>query len=120
MGAFDVLAVTLVSSAQTLNQTWPFVTLPNFGVHVAKVLPLSKAIYMQLLPLIMPENRIEWESYSLQNKGWVDDVIRVQEKWKNYYGPDIDHWNAHGIIYGDFDDMPYNLTYVPYRSYGVV
>jgi hypothetical protein len=110
MGAFDVLAVTLVSSAQAMNQTWPFVTLPNFGVHVAKVLPLSKAIFIQFIPLVTPENRIEWETYSLQNKDWVDETIRVQEKWKNYYGPKIDQWTAHGIIHGDFGDMPYNLT----------
>jgi hypothetical protein len=115
MGAFDVLAVTLVSSAQTLNQTWPFVTMPNFGVHVAKLLPLSKAMYIQLTPLVTPENREQWENYSLQHKDWVDNVIQIQENWKNYYGPNVDKWSAHGIIHGDFGDMPYNLTYVTYR-----
>jgi hypothetical protein len=112
MGAFDVLAVTIVSFPQAMNQPWPFVTLPNFGVQVAKVLPLSKAIFIKFVPLVTPENRLEWESYSKEQQEWVNQTIRVQNKLKYYYGPAIDNWNAYGIIHGDFEDMPYNLKYV--------
>jgi hypothetical protein len=110
MGAFDSLAVTFISFARAQNQSWPFVTIPDFPLHVSKILPLSKAMFIHMVPLVTSENRLQWEAFSLENKNWVDEAIKIQEKWKNYFGPKIDNWNAHGVITGDFFDMPYNLT----------
>jgi hypothetical protein len=110
LGAFDTLSVTLVSSARALNQSWPFVTLPDFAMHVAKLLPLSKALYIQISPLVTPANRLEYEYFAAENDAWVDETIAIQENWVNYYGPTIPNWTANEVIFGDFEDMPYNLT----------
>jgi hypothetical protein len=120
MRALDVLALTIVSSAQAMNQTWPFVTLPNFELHVAKVLPLTKSIFIRFAPLVAPENRLQWESYSIEQHAWVNQTIRMQKKWKNSNDPNIDNWNAYGTIHGDFDDMPYNLTCVIFTEITLV
>jgi hypothetical protein len=110
LGAFDTLSVTLVSSARALNQPWPFVSLPDFAMHVAKILPQSKALYIQISPLVTPANRLEYEYFAAENDEWVDETIAIQENWINYYGPTIPNWTANEVIFGDFEDMPYNLT----------
>lgn len=110
MGAFDSLAVTLVSYARAMNQTWPFVTLPNYGMHVAKLLSVSKAIYIFVNPLVTPENRRDWESFALENQFWVNETMQLQEHWKGYHGPVIYNWTAEEEIFSDFSSLPYNLT----------
>lgn len=110
MGAFDALAVTLVSYAQASNQSWPFVTLPNYGMHVAKILPVSKAIYIFVNPLVTPENRRDWESYALNNQHWVNETMYLQEHWSGYNGPVIYNWTAEEEIFSDFSNLPYNFT----------
>jgi hypothetical protein len=105
MGAFDALAVTLVSYAQASNQSWPFVTLPNYGMHVAKILPVSKAIYIFVNPLVTPENRRDWESYALNNQHWVNETMYLQEHWSGYNGPVIYNWTAEEEIFSDFSNL---------------
>jgi hypothetical protein len=110
MGALDSLAVTLMSDAHLLNQTWPFVTIPNFGVRGSKILPLSKAFYIQVEPLVTPENRKKWEEYALENQYWVDETMKIQESWKNYYGPVVYNWTAAEKVFSHFGDLSYDLT----------
>ena len=83
----DNLAVALVSHAKALNATWPFVTLDDFAVRIAKVLPLTDAILIAVLPVVTPENRLQWENYSRTHDQWVIDGIDVQNNWDLYYGP---------------------------------
>ena len=73
LGLLDTLSVTYVSYALDQNLSWPFVTLPNFGARMAKLLPLTDAVSISLLPIIHPEVRHEWEAYSLKNDQWVND-----------------------------------------------
>jgi hypothetical protein len=93
-----------------MNQSWPFVTLPNYGMHVSKILPVSKAIYIFVNPLVTPENRREWESYALDNQHWVNETMVLQENWSGYNGPVIYNWTAEEEIFADFSSLPYNLT----------
>ena len=83
----DNLAVALVSHANADNLTWPFVTLDDFAVRVAKVLPLTDAIFIAVLPVVTPANIFQWDNYSRTNNGWVDEAIDIQESWELYYGP---------------------------------
>jgi hypothetical protein len=110
LGLFDGLAVTTVSHARATGMEWPFVTLPDFGVRLAKILPLSKAIAIYLIPVVTPAKRSKWEAYTLTNDDWVNETLGIQYTWKGYYGPTFDHWEPHGVIHGDFDDIPRNET----------
>lgn len=113
---FDGLAVTMVSSALAANETWPFVTLPNFAMRLSKVLPLSDAFVVTVLPIVSPRDHDEWEAYSLKTDGWVNESIALQETWDGYYGPVIDTWEPYGAIHGDVDDIPHNTRFVLSRS----
>jgi type II secretory pathway pseudopilin PulG len=66
-GLLDSLAVLYVSYAKMSNQTWPFVTMPDFAIRLAKILPLTDAIAVNVLPVVTAENREKWEAYSVAN-----------------------------------------------------
>jgi hypothetical protein len=110
LGSFDGLAVALVSQARETNQSWPFVTVPDFAVRMSKLLPLTKAININILPIVTPEQRSEWETYTVQNDGWINQGMAVQEAWDGYYGPVIYNGIQLGTVHGDFDDIPLNIT----------
>jgi hypothetical protein len=112
LGSFDSLAVTLVSSARAANESWPFVTLPDFAVRASKILSLSDAFTINVLPVVTPKQRTAWEAYSIQNDYWVNESMAVQETWKNYYGPVVYDWEPYGVIYGNSGDVPFNVRYV--------
>jgi len=114
-GAFDSLAVAAVSYARSTNQTWPNVTLPDFGMRAAKVLELSDGVItVNICPFVTPEQRAGWEEYASvegEHIYWVNETLMIQETWKNYYGPINQYnWTGYDIIHGDFDDVPYNST----------
>jgi hypothetical protein len=109
MASLDSLAVTMISSARALNQTWPYVTLPDFGVQMAKILPATKAMYIQVAPFVTPEHRFRWETYALLNQYWVNATMQVQMNWSYYHGPtDLDSYTEHSVIFSDSGDLPYD------------
>jgi hypothetical protein len=112
MGDFDSLSVTLISAARALNQEWPFVTIPDYALRISKILPVSKVVTIQLNPLVTPYNRLEWERYARENQHWENESLKLQERWSGYYGPVSFNWKSEDRIYGEFEDLPYNLTYV--------
>jgi hypothetical protein len=112
LSASDNLAVLSVSFARATNQTWPFVTLPDFPVRIAKIMPSTRTFNMNILPLVTPARRIEWEAYVLQHDDWVNETADVQRDFKNFNGVHEYDTMPHNIIHGDFDNIPYNETYV--------
>jgi hypothetical protein len=57
LGAVDAFAVTLISFAAATNQTWPFVTIPDFAVRGAKIRSLSSAVVLILYQNVAHEQR---------------------------------------------------------------
>jgi hypothetical protein len=110
LGSFDGLAVALVSHARETNQSWPFVTVPDFAVRMSKLLPLTKAININILPIVTPELRSDWEEYTVQNDAWINQGMAVQEAWDGYYGPVVYNGTQLGTVHGDFGDIPINTT----------
>jgi hypothetical protein len=111
LGLLDVLAVAYVSHARHQNDTWPFVTLPDYGARMAKLLPLTDAIFVTILPIIHPKQRKQWEEYSLKNDAWANETISLQETWSGYYGPTDYGWQPRGVIFGDSGDIEANIRY---------
>ena len=109
LGLLDSLAVTFVSHAHEQNDKWPFVTLPDFGDRMAKLLPLTDAVFLSLVPIVHPEERTEWEAYSLKHDNWVNESIALQETWDGFYGPINYGWEPYGSIYGDYGDIEANV-----------
>jgi hypothetical protein len=79
---------------------------------MSKLLPLSNAFTVTVLPIVTPENRAEWEAYSVANDGWVDESTAIQATWDGYYGPIVYGGEKNREIHGDFDVIPANERYV--------
>ena len=109
MGLLDSLSVTYVSYASDQNDAWPFVTLPDFGARMAKLLPLTDALSISLLPIIHPKVRNDWEAYSENNNDWVNQSIALQDNWDGYYGPIDFGWETKRNVHGDFGDIESNV-----------
>jgi hypothetical protein len=109
LSAMDSLAVTLVAFAQYSNSTWPYVTMPNFVVTVAKILLLTG---INVLSIVQPHQRVPWERYSRANDTWVNESMKLQETWNGYYGPVNYDWEPNPILHG-LNNLPYNLTKEP-------
>jgi hypothetical protein len=108
LSSFDSLAVSFVSQAIASNSTWPFVTLPHFGVRVAKILPASNALFVNFLPLVQTKQRLDWEEYTSQNDYWVNESLHLQQTWDGFYGPSIQEWSPNPSLHY-LEDLPYNV-----------
>jgi hypothetical protein len=112
LGLLDDLAISFLSVARVTNQSWPFVTMPDFAVRMTKILPLTDAIVVNVLPIVKGSERKEWEAYSLAHDDWVNEGMAVQEAWEGYYGPVVYDGIPNGIVHSDFENLPYNKRYV--------
>jgi hypothetical protein len=124
LGSIDAFASGMVSIAKSTNQSWPFVTIPNFAVRAAKILDLSKGVVIISSMFVSHSNRELWQNYSLKNDWWVDETISVQEKALNrfYFGEITKEWEPYGVIHDDFgDSAPDDAWYFPtWQIYPVV
>jgi hypothetical protein len=116
LGALDSLAMSFVSVARISNQSFPFVSIPQFGIHVSKTIPLTGGLITNLIPVIKFEQREEWERYAAANNSylsvWVEESFRLQDKWSNFYGPMPQNktWQSNDVIHSDFGDIRYNVS----------
>ena len=72
------MALTVTSHAVATNQTFPFVTVKHYEARAQQVLRLSGARYLSMSVRVDPQERSEWESYSVQNTQWVQDGLDYQ------------------------------------------
>jgi hypothetical protein len=85
LGMLDSFAAGSITIANITNQTWPFVTLPDFAIHAAKLRALSDGLYVSLQPVVNNEQRLPWEKYARENSGWVNESRLLQESDEYYY-----------------------------------
>lgn len=119
INSIDSLASTIVSLAHASRQKFPFVTIPEYGVHVAKMLSTTAAITTNYVPVVSTgTQRNEWEQYSssgnatknLHLKKYLDTTIHIQDTWKHFYGPlpQNETWASRDVIYNKDGDIPYD------------
>jgi hypothetical protein len=124
LGSIDAFAHSMVSLAKATNQTWPFVTIPDFSVRAAKILGLSKGVYVTNSIYVSNEDREQWLNYSSTNNHWINESLVVQEKALNnfYFGAITKDWVPYGHIHNNNGDSPLDRPfYLPnWQSYPVV
>ena len=105
----DLMSTTLVSHAQAANETWPFVTLPNYANRASKTLAISNGIALFLSVLVKPEQRLAWEEYAWQNRWIVNESLHVMKTDSNYRGPVFWGIPLSREVY-DVESIPYNVS----------
>ena len=73
LNAIDTLATSVTETSLMTNQTFPFVSIPDFETRGSTVRVLSDALMILWLPLVTDETRQKWEEYALANRKEVID-----------------------------------------------
>ena len=73
MDALAGLATEVTAHAKKSNSEWPFVTMPFFEVNAHHARKASGIEVLAMCPLVQGGVREQWEQYSLQNAGWIEE-----------------------------------------------
>lgn len=69
------VAIGITSYASDREQSFPFVTLPDFEKRVGKARALSDSEIISWSPLVADADREEWEAYSAANGQWLRESL---------------------------------------------
>ena len=78
LGALQGFSQQMTSHAVSANETFPFVTLPDFERRASYTLKLADSVAMLIFPIIRGEQRADWEAYSVANQAWLTEGLAVQ------------------------------------------
>lgn len=81
LAALASLGVTFTSYARSHSEKWPRVTMNDFQQRAANSRELSGALYMQLLPAVTLEDRLLYEQYVMENRGWIEEGFELQKEF---------------------------------------
>jgi hypothetical protein len=81
--ATGAIAALVQGHAITSNSSWPFVTVPFFEEHIMSTRSLADAYGVFLIPIVSDENRLDWERYSVERRGWISESYKSQ---RDVYG----------------------------------
>ncbi len=73
LSAVDSLRIALTSHGSNIpnNQTWPFVTIPDWDFRANNVKDLGSLLSIALHPMVTEGDREEWEQYVQENLDWL-------------------------------------------------
>lgn len=127
LGAMDSFVVQSVAYAKYSNSTYPFVTMPDYGIPASKLLLQSKAFQVSMAYIVAADQREQWEEYASdpENNRWVDETIDYMEKDDEWTGTINRNWTASHCILGLQECMeeptPYMGNYFPrWQTYPLV
>ncbi|CAB9501058.1 Receptor-type guanylate cyclase gcy [Seminavis robusta] len=80
--AITSMAIALTSHAQHSNESWPFVTLPDFELKARVVLDLAELLSLMVLPLVTKEQARQYGAYAAANQDWYWEGLAIQAKFR--------------------------------------
>jgi len=120
LGTIDAFVVSMVSLARFTDQEWPFVSLPDYSVRVAKMRQLSRAVHVTQYHYVAEDQKLEWQKYTTENDEWIEQAIEQQRNDGTFNGTMVIDPNE------DFLDspvaslvrpLPYGLAVGPGRDH---
>eukprot|EP00934_Nitzschia_sp_Nitz4_P001393 Nitzschia sp. Nitz4//scaffold87_size112219//25122//28676//NITZ4_004067-RA/size112219-processed-gene-0.3-mRNA-1//1//CDS//3329559348//1393//frame0 len=94
-GALDNFAVTVVTAAAAMNQTFPNIRVPEFSLRAAKTLSLSRAKVLVMCPLVTSDTYDAWTNWTAaEGTTWVDEALDLQTTDSNFYGPIVENYTT--------------------------
>jgi hypothetical protein len=105
-------ALQMTTSAISSGQELPFFTLPMFEAEAELLINQTKTgQYLALHPLVTESQREQWEAYSVDNQGWVQDTYDsngLQDK-----APKICPFISQGLETCEPEQKPANPYFAP-------
>lgn len=85
------VSVSLTTQANAQGMQWPFVTFPDFQVQGMISNGITGAYTLTLHPFVNQTNRGAWETYSVENQGWLERAHYYDDKVSSrLYEPRVD------------------------------
>lgn len=81
VGALESLSFSMTSYAMFTNKIWPFVTVPDYEVRGASTRSLANSVSLTFSPMVESPQRQDWESYSVQNREWVEQGLAFEQNF---------------------------------------
>lgn len=93
----------LTSHAKSSNETWPFVTLPDYEMRARLTLELAEVIGIMLLPLVTKENAMEFGKYMNSNQEWYWEGMAIQQFYHGVTAntSGVEHFDSASEMIGD-------------------
>jgi hypothetical protein len=116
IGALEALSFSTTSYALYKNLTWPFVTLPDFGINGASIRSLAQTVSIVWYPMATTENRLAWEQYSRDNQGWIEQAQAFEDAFDHTR---VSHHGSDADIHSDSNrKLDENIDYITVVSDG--
>ncbi|CAB9499677.1 Receptor-type guanylate cyclase gcy [Seminavis robusta] len=87
LGPADALIVNTLAYAKTANLSFPFVTLPLYGLQATKLLRISKGFQIHMSFEVREDQKEEWEQYAESHLKAIDEALDIEEGDPDWYGP---------------------------------
>jgi hypothetical protein len=72
LGSINSLANSITSHALATNQTFPFVTIPDFEIRGSDLRVQAGTMVLYWTPLVTDETRAAWEVYAFKNRAQIN------------------------------------------------
>mmetsp|Transcript_24295 Transcript_24295/g.59496 ORF Transcript_24295/g.59496 Transcript_24295/m.59496 type:complete len:1200 (-) Transcript_24295:66-3665(-) len=80
--ALDALSVSVATYAESQGNTWPNISMPEFGYRSASTLKIGRAISVGLHPIVKREQLSGWQEYSSgHDQSWRQEGFVFQESF---------------------------------------
>lgn len=108
MGSVDHFARDMISLVDhDPNMQWPFVTLPDFEYRAASTCRLADLVNLVLAVRVETEERKAWEEYSVENQGWRQEGLMIQQREKHRATGNFTTWN---LLEADVENISTVIT----------
>ena len=84
LSAADAFAISMLSEAKLTDQTFPNVTIADFGVKASKLLKNSRSKFVCTYQLVEEEQRKQWEAYAPEHTDWIEESLEVQNRDRKF------------------------------------
>jgi hypothetical protein len=115
MSALMSLGDTIASEARVrgeemaFNETWPFVTTPDFEIKGANTRLDATMEFVMFAPIVTEENSARWEEYSVDHQNWLvkstEQGLQTSAWFEHEFDNEMDSQVPHEDQAGDMDDM---------------
>jgi len=83
LNAMATLSTDITSYALSQNQSFPFVTLPNFALKGSNIRSLSGSHMLHYIPIVKEQDRAEWEEYAYENRFHIDEAYEEGKRHRD-------------------------------------
>jgi hypothetical protein len=80
LGSINSMASSITSHALATNQTFPFVTIPNFEVRGSDLRVQAGAMVIYWSPLVTDKTRAAWEAYAFKNRAQINVAFEEESR----------------------------------------